>query len=64
MDKVLRAFHSFDEADRADEQYYAALTPQERVEILLDLIAKHRESLGEAAERFERVYRVVELSQS
>jgi hypothetical protein len=64
MDKVLRAFRSFDEADRADEQYYAALTPQERVEILLDLIAKHRESLGEAAERFERVYRVVELSQS
>jgi hypothetical protein len=64
MDKVLRAFRSFEEAERTDEQYYGSLTPQERVDLLLDLIAKHRKSLGEAAERFERGCRVVELSQS
>ena len=62
MDKVLQVFHSFDDADHADEAYYADLTPQERVDILLDLVASYRESLGEAAARFERVYRVIELS--
>ena len=64
MEKVLRVFDSFDDADRADDEYYASLTPQERVDILLDLIAAYRESLGEAGQRFERVYRVVELSES
>ena len=61
MDKVFQIFHSFEDADRADEAYYAGLTPQERVDILLDLIASYKESLGEAAARFERVYRVIEL---
>ncbi len=63
MDKVIQVFHSFEDADQADEAYYAGLTPQERVDVLLDLIANYRESLGEAAARFERVYRVIELSQ-
>ena len=60
----LRTFSSFQEAEESDTDYYASLTPQERVDLLLDIIARHRESLGETAERFERVYRVVELSQS
>ena len=64
MEKVLTVFRSFEEADRADDEYYASLTPQQRVDLLLDLIAAHRESLGEAGQRFERVYRVVELSES
>ena len=57
-----RVFHGFDEAQRAEDEYYAALTPQERLEILLDLIAAYRESVGEAAEGFERVYRVTQFS--
>jgi hypothetical protein len=62
MDRTVRTFDSFEAADRADADQYAALSPAERVDILLDLIARYRESLGEAAERFERVHRVVELS--
>ncbi|MDI1445389.1 hypothetical protein [Polyangium sp. 6x1] len=61
MDKSVQVFHSFEEAERADEAYYASLTPQERVDLLLDLVASYRESMGEAASRFERVCRVVEL---
>lgn len=57
-------FDSLEQAEQADDEYYASLTPTQRVEILLELVAQYRESLGEAAERFERVYRVVELSQS
>ncbi|HVJ91424.1 MAG TPA: hypothetical protein VM580_16590 [Labilithrix sp.] len=61
MDKSVQVFHSFEEAERADEAYYASLTPQERVDLLLDLVASYRESMGEAAARFERVCRVIEL---
>ena len=64
MERVLNVFNSFEAADRADDEYYASLTPQERVNILLDMIAAYRESLGEAGQRFERVYRVVKLSES
>jgi hypothetical protein len=62
MNRVAQVFSSFDAADQADDEYYASLTPEERLEILLELIERYRSSLGEAAERFERVYRVVELS--
>ena len=62
--RELRVFSGFDAAKRADDEYYASLTPQERLDILLDIIAAYRESTGEASERLERVYRVVELSRS
>ena len=54
---------SFSSFEEADDEYYASLTPQERVDILLDMIAAYRESLGETGERLERVYRVIELSE-
>jgi hypothetical protein len=60
--KELHVFTSFAAADRADDEYYASLAPDERVEILLEMIAAHRESEGEASTRLERVYRVTELS--
>jgi hypothetical protein len=62
MDRVAQVFDSFEEAERADDEYYASLTPEERVDILLEMIERYRSSLGEAAERFERVHRIVELS--
>jgi hypothetical protein len=64
MDKTIRAFGTHAEADRADRSYYASLTPAERLDILLELVANHQESLGEPAKGFERVYRVIELSRS
>ena len=63
MERVAKVFHSFEEADQADEEYYANLTPQERLDILLDLIEQHRSSLGQPEKGFERVYRITELSQ-
>jgi hypothetical protein len=64
MDRVIKVYHSFAAADRADEDHYASLAPEKRVDILLDLIAQYRESLGETASRLERVCRVTDLSQS
>src|SRR3954451_12889776 len=62
VERVARVFRSFEEAERADDDYYASLTPEERLDILLAMIERHRSSLGETAERFERVHCVVELS--
>lgn len=64
VERVVRVFGSFADADAADDDDYANLTPQARLDLLLELIERHRSALGEAAERFERVHRVVELSRS
>jgi hypothetical protein len=61
VERVAQIFTSFAEADLADEEYYAALPPSERVDVLLALIERYRSTFGEAAERFERVSRVTEL---
>ena len=58
----MQQFRSFDEADAADAAYYAALTPEQRVDVLLELIAAHQEAVGEASQRLARVCRVVELA--
>lgn len=62
MKKVVRRFDSFEESDRADRSYYARLDPQERLEILLDLLLRRRAEQDEATEGFVRAYRVVELA--
>lgn len=59
----MRVLQGFEAADRADDEYYAALAPLERLEILLDLVAAYREAAGEPSAGFERVYRVTQLSQ-
>ena len=64
MDLTIRRFETLTEADSAEAEYYASLTPEERLNILLDLIAMYRSNQGEDSERFERVYRVDELSRS
>ena len=34
-------FDSFEEADEADRAYYRSLTPEERLDILIQLIEQH-----------------------
>ena len=59
IDPVVRKFSSFEEADKADREYYHSLTPQQRLEILYVLLERYRESYG-GSERLERVCRLVE----
>jgi hypothetical protein len=61
---ALRRFASFEAADAADDAYYASLSPHERLELLLELIARYQESVGAATERLARVHRIVELERS
>ena len=61
MKKIVSKFDNFADAERANRKYYHSLTPQERLDILLDLVAAHRKTLGEAGQRFVRVYRIVKV---
>ena len=63
MERVLRSFNQFADAEEADLQYYTSLSPKERLDIMLEIIAQTLESSGEATKGLERVYRVIELSQ-
>ena len=38
MEKVVRKFHSFDEADDADYEYYRTLSGNEKLQMLIELI--------------------------
>lgn len=58
MEKVVQKFTSFEEADRADEEYYASLTPEERIDIMLELM---RRAQGGTFRRLERVCRILPL---
>ena len=55
MEKALAKFRSFEEAGRADRDFYKKLAPQERLAILLELLNHAPE------QRLERVYRVTKL---
>ena len=62
VEPTLRIFDSLAEADRADATYHASLSPQERLDLLLEIVHRHNEAFGAAAKRFERVHRIDELS--
>jgi hypothetical protein len=55
VQKTVRKFKSFAEADKTDRDFYKKLSPQERLNILLKL------SEHEPEHRLERVYRVIKL---
>jgi hypothetical protein len=61
MERVIETFEDHESADEADRRYYGSLTPQERVDLVLELMQRYRESYGEAGNRLERVCRVTEL---
>ena len=63
MEPVIRKFDSHAQAEAADRDFYRSLTPEQRLEILFELVARYREEHG-CSERLERVYRIVELSRS
>jgi hypothetical protein len=56
MEKCVRKFSSHAEAEAADRDYYLSLTPEQRMDMLLELVARLQ---GDAPKRLERVYRVV-----
>lgn len=58
--REIRVFKTFAEADEADHAWYRELSGNEKLEMMLEIMAP----AYEAAPRFERVYRVVEIQRS
>lgn len=62
MEKTVRVFHSFEEADAAEVENDLRMTPQERIALVLEL---RRRVFADAAQQgFARVYRITQLEQS
>ena len=55
MRKTAAKFRSFEEAEKADRDFYKKLTPQERLDMLLELLNHAPE------QRLERIYRVIKF---
>lgn len=62
MEKAVRVFASFQDADDADARQDAAMSADERLNILIEL--RDRRHPDAAEQRLARVYRVVELERS
>lgn len=62
MEIVGKKYRSFAEAEQAEKEYYLSLTPEERLNIVLDLIKQG--APNECLQRLERVYRIVKLHES
>ena len=62
MEKVVRVFQSFREADEASARERQAMTPEERVEAFLTI--QQRALPNATDERLARVCRVLTLEQS
>lgn len=61
VDRTISESVSHEEAAARDRDFYLSLSPAERLDILLELIERHRERANASAEGFARVYRVVQL---
>jgi hypothetical protein len=62
VEKVVRVFDTFDDADAADALFRSQLTPQQRIAIFFELRERAHPNVSE--QRFARVYRVLELERS
>jgi hypothetical protein len=61
MEKTVRIFRSFEEADEAEAEFYARLTPSERVQILIELRGLQHPDAAEQG--LARICRVAKLEQ-
>ncbi len=59
MQKIVRVFTSFEEADATDARRDAAMSPQQRLEVLMELRTLHDPDAIE--QRVARVLKIVEL---
>ena len=61
MELVARRFSSFEEAEKADREFYGSLTPEQRIQMLLELLELVWPDKNGSPPRLERVYRVAEF---
>lgn len=62
IEKIVRKFRSFEEADNADYEYYRTLSGNEKLQLLLDLIMPENPDAS-LIERSARVHPLAEHEQ-
>lgn len=62
MVPVVAKFKSFEDAERADREFYLRLSPAERLEILFQLREMAHKEDDATSQRLARVYRITQLS--
>jgi hypothetical protein len=62
MEKIVRKFRSFGEADSADDEYYRTLCGNEKLQLLLDLIMPENPDAA-TVERSARIHPLTEHEQ-
>lgn len=60
MQKIVRVYKSHEEAEAADLDYYRKLTPEQRLRILLKIIADHHGSEYAPPSRLQRVCQITQ----
>jgi hypothetical protein len=63
MEKVGQKFDSLSAADDAEDLYYKNMSPNDRVNLLLQLVALHQDAFHGSTKGFERVFRVTALEE-
>jgi hypothetical protein len=63
MRHTVRRFDSHTDAEAAHREYYRSLTPQQHLDLLVELVYGNRDPNDLASERLERVCRIVPFSQ-
>jgi hypothetical protein len=65
MKRTVAIFNSVADADKAEDEYYASLSHDERMEIFLELLGTANGwHTDDASERLERVCRIVKFEES
>ena len=64
MTRPVHKFDGFAEADAANREYYASLTPEERLSLVFEISRRHCEANGQSDEGLARVFRVVDLARA
>ena len=59
--KIVRVFSSHEAAEKADLEYWLALTPQERLDAVGECVREYLALKNEPEQRFRRIYRVLDL---
>jgi len=62
MNRTIRIFRNFKDAEEADREFYRNLSPAERLKLWFELC--HSERLDEPEQRLQRVYRITPLARS
>ena len=62
MEKKVRVFSSFEESDEADARDYMAMSPEQRIQIVIEL--RDRRHPDAAKQGLARVCRVIKREQS